>query len=177
MVKKILENISHALHLAYESIERIIIALAKKMGISRKSHGEQLKTGTKKATDYIRIRNMVFTTFIIVSVIVIGVNGVDMTSLQDNGTLSLQKQPIPLGATMCTNCNGTGQIIEEYNITVSVTCDNPNCVNGQIKEGSDEFTYWETCPTCGGDGITEKIVKKIRNHTCPVCKGKGYLSK
>ncbi|MCE5214110.1 MAG: hypothetical protein LLF83_05260 [Methanobacterium sp.] len=177
MVKKILEDISHFIHTAYESIERIIIALAKKMGISRKTQSAQTSGLEKQALNLMKIRSAVLATFVVVSVIVIGVNGVDMTSIQDKGTLSLQKQPIPIGATMCANCNGTGKIKEEYNVTESVPCDNPNCKNGQIQKGYDEFIYLDPCDTCGGDGFIEKTITKIRYLTCPVCNGKGYLMK
>jgi hypothetical protein len=176
LVKKILEDISHILHTAYESIERIIIALAKKMGISRKTESSRTTSMGKKPQGLSKMRSMVYVTFIMASLVVISVNGVDMTDLQDKGTLTIQKRTIPIGAIMCTNCNGTGNIKEEYNVTESVSCDNLNCDDGYIYPIKESYGY-EICMNCDGDGIKEKIEAKIRKNTCPICKGKGYLQK
>jgi len=173
MKKKRLEDILHALHNFYESLEEIIKAMAKSVGINGKSSSLNLT----------RIRSIVFVSFAVVAVFVIGVNGVDMTTPNtDVLDLSLVNQtnqssidlpavkPKPTtNSKVCPDCHGTGVTVDWVKYTTEVDC--PNCVDGYIDK-AHEFI----CSKCSGKGVLFEEIEKPEYSTCPTCKGSGYLS-
>lgn len=172
MKKKRLEDILHALHNFYESLEEIIKAMAKSVGINGKSSSLNLT----------RIRSIVFVSFAVVAVFAISVNGVDMTTSKadvlDLSPINQTNQSVDLpmvkpkptaNSKLCLDCHGTGVTVEWVNYSTEVDC--PNCVDGYLDK-AHEFI----CSKCSGKGYLIEETSKAEYLTCTTCKGSGYLS-
>lgn len=169
MKDKLLEKILHALHTLYESLEFIIIALAKTAGI----------TGKAIPMNVMRMRSVVFASLVVTASVAVGVDSVDMTSPQvnithnnsTNHTNGSKLTSVPPGNIKCPECHGSGVIQVEPNSTRQIKVDCPDCIDGW----SDSYHEFK-CPTCDGNGwIWETVPTTPISITCPTCKGKGYI--
>jgi len=190
---KILEQILHILHIIYESLKNIGIALAKPLVIIRKSKIFLMRRLTLISSKNIDVANanpqkitvksklllarkITLISFVIISASLVVFSETEVTTIQDGPYVNSQ---LPDGfynkflGNNITNSNNTDQIFIK-NITQSPNsriC--TNCNGAGFIEETYTAREWISCINCGGDGRIESI----DSYMCPVCHGTGWQYK
>lgn len=187
ILKKIIESgkeIIEVIHTLNELIKAVIIALAKPSQLKNKIktfESSKSKYNISKST----INKTVFTSFVILFIFAVGVNGVTITSVHDdpesilsdsneitNESTNNSNSSISNNSTnnttstneiICYNCKGTGTVTETK--SYKVRCE--KCY------GKGYGIDFEKCPYCGGTGTQTK--NEIKEVICPICHGKGKI--
>jgi hypothetical protein len=201
-IPEIIEKIVHVLETVYESFKVMLIAFAKSIGIRGGLKDSESSSSVFNRISNMNLPNVVFASFVVVFLLAVFSNGVAVTSIQhDQGQSSSvhpQVKDIPPGNILCSNCNGTGFIVESYTELVNKTCDHSYQTTGlnfvamgyavdqgtgsseiptMNEDDSTKDTDKSVCPICHGLGWYMESTTKYRDVTCPVCGGKGYVPK
>lgn len=177
MKKGILEAILHGLHIIYEALKNIGIALAKSLGITGKSK-------------LLVARKIVLISFVIISASALIFSETEIISIHDGPyinpqlpagfyTNSSDKEPSSsnksienkiqvTNSKLCLNCSGKGEVEESYYVNEWIQC---TACGGDGLVDNNEFP----CGVCMGKGGHYENRKYIIDVICSVCNGKGYI--